>query len=62
MFGDIASDPQTTIARHPQDFDLLLLGILEDAVGITPTKETVLTGATWSAAQQPIGEKEQHAL
>jgi hypothetical protein len=51
MYGDIAAMPDSTIGKHPHDFDLIQVGILNDDTTITPVKETVLTGAQWSAAQ-----------
>lgn len=59
-FTDIASDPQSSIAKHPADYELLELGHLTDnndgIVGILSPGETgrvVLDGATWAATQQP---------
>lgn len=51
MFGDVATLPNSQIQLHPSDFDLLLLGVLNEDNSISPCKETILTGATWSAAQ-----------
>lgn len=49
LFGDVASDNQTMIARHPSDYELLYLGELGDgAAGIcvpTVAPVVVLTGA-----------------
>lgn len=57
MFGDVAALPNSQIGLHPADFDLQLLGTLNDDNSITPHKETILTGATWAAAQtQPPTE------
>lgn len=55
-FGDIASDPQTIIARHPEDFELRRLGFIDiNNEIVTPSTEsdTIITGAQWKAAQQP---------
>lgn len=57
-FGDIAVMQNSQIALHPNDFDLVLLGVLNDDTTITPAKEVVLTGANWVAAQQTPGEKQ----
>lgn len=61
MFGDIAALPNSQIGLHPADFDLLLLGVLNEDHTITPCKETILTGATWAAAQQPQLELQKEA-
>lgn len=61
MFGDVASMPQSPIALHPQDFDLIKIGVLNDDNTITPVSEIVLTGANWSAAQKQPTEAELHA-
>lgn len=58
MFGDIATLPDSSIGLHPEDFDLLLLGVLNDDHTITACKEIILAGAVWSAAQKPHLSKE----
>lgn len=46
IFSDAMRDPKTTLAQHPEDFDLLYLGEQDEQtgtiLGITPTP--VLTG------------------
>lgn len=51
MFSDVALMPDSQIGRHPNDFDLLRLGQLNEDSTITPEKEVIMTGANWSAAQ-----------
>jgi hypothetical protein len=58
LYGDIAIMPESTIGKHPQDFDLICIGVLNEDTTITPVKETVLTGAQWSAAQ--LRTREEH--
>lgn len=53
MYGDVAALPNSQIGLHPADFDLILLGILNDDQTITPVKEIALSGSQWQAAQQP---------
>lgn len=56
-FGDILSDPQSMLSKHPADFDLLCVGTVSETglvVGF-PEHEVVITGAAWKAAQQPDG-------
>lgn len=59
MFGDVANLPNSQIALHPADFDLLLLGTLLDDNTIEASKRSIpiITGAAWSAAQQPRTEE-----
>lgn len=53
MFGDIASDPKTLVGMHTEDYDLLLLGMLQENSTLTATDPIkVMTGAAWLAAQQ----------
>lgn len=62
MFSDVATMPNSQIALHPADFDLLLLGTLLDDNTIEGSKSSkipIMTGANWSAAQQqPTGEND----
>lgn len=55
FFGDLAADPQTMIGRHPNDHQLVQIGVLDEftqeLVG-SPIR-VVITGAAWLAAQQP---------
>lgn len=58
FFGDIASDPNTNIARHVGDYDLVRLGSLddEDCILIPDSSDdaiVVITGSGWKAAQAP---------
>lgn len=55
FFSDIAIDPQTMIARHPQDHELVSLGYLDDDGIIVASEKpiVVITGAAWKAAQTP---------
>lgn len=54
MFGDVASDRNTMIGLHPNDFELCCVGQFDEStgnlVGCEPV--TVITGAAWRAAQQ----------
>lgn len=63
FFADVASDPQTLIAKHPQDFDLVRLGHIND-LAIREDYCTVLKGSTWIAAHTAALEEEnqQRAL
>lgn len=55
VFVDIANDPQTTIAHHPEDFELVCLGQLNEDHTLTAMARplVILTGAAWKAAQTP---------
>jgi hypothetical protein len=53
-FGDVASDPQSLISRHPADFELLHIGEVTDrGVVDTDGPRVVITGEQWKMAQQP---------
>lgn len=56
-FGDIAVMQDSQIGRHPNDFDLICLGTLNDDNTITSQHGIVLSGATWAAAQTPRQEQ-----
>lgn len=53
-FSDVAVDPNTQVGRHPDDFELLELGVLDDSaseiVSQVPAR-VVITGTQWRAAQ-----------
>lgn len=52
-FGDICRDPNTMMARHPNDYDLVRLGILADNGEIGGVEfTTVITGAAFAATQE----------
>lgn len=60
MFSDIAGTPDTTVGRHPDDYELLFLGSIGEDNQITPLcpPVPVLTGSQWAAVNgPPIGEK-----
>lgn len=67
FFNDVASQGDSLISKHPQDFDLICLGTLEEDNTITPVGEeyrTILTGKQWLALQkkevpepQPINDR-----
>lgn len=60
FFTDVATDPNTLVNKHPEHFNLLLLGAIDELNIITPGLETILTGAAWLAAthQTPTLERE----
>lgn len=55
FFGDVASDAQTSVARHISDHELIQLGTLDLTTGeiipISGGVQVVITGASWKAAQ-----------
>lgn len=61
VFDDLARDNQTLIGRHPADFNLLLLGHLEDDNCMTSNAEdlndhehpVIMNGTQWAAINQP---------
>jgi len=63
VFGDIAADPKSMIAKHPEDYELIELGTLRDDHTIAKTfnhtidaldeHQVIITGKAWLAAQAP---------
>lgn len=50
-FDDAARMPNSIIGQHPEDFDLVRLGFLEEDNTLTVDTEVILKGSTWAAAQ-----------
>lgn len=50
FYSDVATMKDSQIARHPQDFNLLQLGYLDDEHQLVPDYRVVLTGENWLAA------------
>lgn len=52
-FVDVLGNPETIVSKHPEDFDLVLVGTFDEEscelVGSPVT--VVLTGGAWAAAQ-----------
>lgn len=64
-FSDLAIDPSTLVARHPGDFDLLQVGVIDEGSGevianVPPL--VLLTGVAWLAAQSPRDKPEDVQL
>lgn len=60
MFSDIAALPDTTVGRHPDDYELLFLGAIGEDNQIEPMCPPLvaLTGKQWLAVNgPPIGDK-----
>lgn len=51
VFDDLARDQQTIVGKHPEDFQLVHLGNLEEnnAVAGFPIPFVILTGKQWAA-------------
>lgn len=49
QFNDIASMGNNQISEHPEDFDLIELGVLNDRAEIipTPSRTVIMTGKLW---------------
>ena len=60
FFGDVAGDPQTMVARHINDHELICCGVLNEETGVIvdDTAKLVITGAAWKAAQTPVEGEE----
>lgn len=55
FFSDVATHPESNIARHVEDYELVQFGVLQDDLTILPTREVIITGAQWRASQQAQG-------
>lgn len=58
FFGDIAGDPKSFVAKHAADYDLLVLGTMDDQ-GVIDAEHPaiVISGAQWVAAQVPSAQE-----
>lgn len=66
VFDDLARDDKTIVGRHPDDFQLVHLGNLEDNHSVSGFEcpYVVLTGKQWSALNsdsRTIGERHDRA-
>lgn len=52
MFGDVAKDERTQIHQHVEDYELVMLGELNEDLTVTPNYTVIITGAQWLAATQ----------
>jgi len=53
FFSDVASDPQTLVARHIADHELVFLGGIQTDTGLIDSvvPHVVITGQAWAAAR-----------
>lgn len=56
-FTDIVNDERSMLARHPEDFDFIRLGWLEDTT-ITPDFAVVISAQAYLATRKPELVKE----
>lgn len=52
FFNDVASQQNTIVGQHPNDFELISLGTLGEGEFIFAQREVVITGAQWLAMQE----------
>lgn len=52
-FSDVCAQPDTSLARHPSDFDVVVVGEFDaESLVLTPSApEVVFTGTAWAAMQ-----------
>lgn len=62
-YGDVASMPDTQLAKHLEDFDLIELGVLTEnsTIVAAPTNSTVISGETYKAQLDAQKEREAKA-
>lgn len=58
FFTDAIQDPSTPLNKHPEDYELHELGLLDDDLHITLTGRTVTTGAQVLEQLRRIEEKQ----
>lgn len=54
-FTDLALDPATMVHKHPEDYDLMQVGFIDEGSGVIEPcvpPVVILTGAAWAASQQ----------
>lgn len=54
FYADVATDKDTSIYRHPQDYDLILLGYIQEDLTLEPRYSVILKGSVWIAAQTEV--------
>lgn len=61
VFVDIASDPNTMVARHPEDFDLIAIGALMEDHTIVATARplVIVTGTAIKASMNAANTEER---
>lgn len=52
FFHDVLSDPKSYPAQHPDDFELLSLGLLNDEGEFMGSPQVIFTGTQWKQAKQ----------
>lgn len=50
LYSDTAANPEGIIAKHPTDFDLLMVGILDTELNLNSRYEIIMTGKQWQEA------------
>lgn len=52
FFHDVMSDPKSYPAQHPDDFDLMSLGLLDDDGSFMGTPQVIFSGTQWKQAKE----------
>lgn len=55
MFTDALKDTNTSLSKHPEDYELVFLGVQNEATGEISETETatiVITGSQWAAMNE----------
>lgn len=55
QFTDLLRDPKTTLAAHPEDYELRYLGQQDESTGLVDgltVPQAVLTGLQWKLSQE----------
>jgi len=55
VFSDVANDPKTSVAKHPEDYNLFEIGSYDDALGVMiPAQLVALGNASSFIVREPV--------
>lgn len=60
-FGDVASVENSAVARHPEDYELHQLAVLDDDNRLTAKHEIIMTGHDWHRASNGARTEQTNA-
>lgn len=61
FFDDVATHPESTVGRHPEDYNLVILGHITEqlTLELPDGNPVVITGTAWKASKQLPSPKAQ---
>lgn len=57
FFGDVATHPESQVAKHIEDYQLVQLGILDDDCSIITDRRILITGSQWKTMHDQLQAK-----